>query len=163
MCFVYGYLDLRDRPPGLPSIALVDEDTLLSRFGTHPTGPALDEIRRLLREARAAGPEADTLAMMVLYVQLFNHGSVEDILEIWRAKESSWDAHASIDIQLICGAGLAATKEHLAASANSEARAALEYLGRCEAAGDFDGFTPAERSAWYDQYYGIAQQDETPG
>jgi hypothetical protein len=136
---------------------------LLSRFGTHPTGSSLDEIRQLLREARAAGPEADTLAMKVLCVQLFNHGSVEDILEIWRAKESSWDAHASIDIQLICGAGLAATKEHLAAAADGEARAALEYVGRCEAAGDFDGFTPTERSAWYDQYYGVAQQDETPG
>jgi hypothetical protein len=46
-----------------------------------------------------------------------------------------------------------ATKAFLANHPESEARQALDYLIRREAAGDFDGFSVAEQSAWYHKYY----------
>jgi hypothetical protein len=85
--------------------------------------------------------------------ELFNHGSLADVPLIWQAKESSWDAHFSIDVQLLCGAGVTATKALLANHPESEAQQALDYLIRCEAAGDFDGFSVAEQSTWYHTYY----------
>jgi hypothetical protein len=139
-------------------IASMDEDELVARYGLHPAGPALGEIRKLLDDVGGVGLDADALAIKLLCVQLFNNGSVDDVLRIWRAKESGWDAHALIDVQLLCGAGLQATKQYLAAVADDEGPAALEYISRCEAAGDFDGFSPAEHSAWYGNYYGT-----TPG
>ena len=55
---------------------------------------------------------------------------------------SSWDAHASIDVLLLCGAGLAKTKQYLAERSDGEAHAAHEYLLRCEAAADSRGSRP---------------------
>jgi len=74
---------------------------------------------------------------------------------IWQAKESSWDAHCSIDVQLLCGAGLEATKKYLAAEGSPRAAAALDYLLQCEAADDFAGFSVENQSRWYSRYYGV--------
>jgi hypothetical protein len=134
----------------------VDEDQLLARYGTHPTGPAIDEVRHRLDELTRSGPDADTVAMKLLCVHLFNAGAVGDVLQIWRAKESGWDAHCSIDVQLLCGPGLAATKQHLAATGGDEASAALSHITKCEQSGDFADFSPAEYSAWYDSYYEVS-------
>jgi hypothetical protein len=90
-----------------------------------------------------------TEAMKLCCVQLFNHGSLADVPLIRQAKESSWDAHFSINVQLLCGAGVTATKAFLANHPENGARQALDYLIRREAAGDFDGFFVAEQSAWY--------------
>lgn len=84
---------------------------------------------------------------------MFNVGFLNDVLVIWRAKESSWDAHCSIDVQLLCGAGLEATKEYLAAEGSHSASAALDYLRQCEAAGDFTDFSVENQSRWYSKYY----------
>jgi hypothetical protein len=119
------------------------EDDVIARFGLPPRAEALDDIRRALAAAtaleRSADPAADTLAMRALCVQLFTAGHIDDTLAIWRAKNASFDAHCSIDVQLLCGAGFASTRRHLEALATDEARAALAYLAQCDAAGDFDG------------------------
>jgi hypothetical protein len=47
--------------------------------------------------------------MKLCCVQLFNAGFLADVILICQAKESSWDAHCSIEIQLLCGAGLQET------------------------------------------------------
>jgi hypothetical protein len=69
------------------------------------------------------------------------------------AKESSWDAHCSIDVQLLCGAGLEETAAYLTADGSPAAAAALEYLRQCEASGDFAGFSAENQSRWYSRYY----------
>ncbi|MFG2964055.1 hypothetical protein ACGFZS_12335 [Streptomyces sp. NPDC048288] len=63
------------------------------------------------------------------------------------------DADGSIGIQLLCGSGLVRTKTFLSGQRLPEAEAALQRLIRCEAAGDFDGFSAKEHSARYADYY----------
>ena len=127
---------------------------MYARFGLDPTPAQLDEVRALLaRKTSEESTDEHTLVMKYYCVLLFNNGSVDDVLPIWRAKESGWDAHFSIDVQLLCGAGLAETKAYLAAHPSEEAKKALDYLSGCENTGDFDNFTPEERSKWYRHYY----------
>lgn len=106
------------------------EDELLQRYGLHPTGPDLDQVREILRgevarERHRLG-DGDTELMKLCCVQLFHHGSLADVLLIWQAKESGWDPHHSIDVQLLCGAGLDATKAFLADDSGGEARKTLK-------------------------------------
>jgi hypothetical protein len=76
------------------------------------------------------------------------------VLTIWDAEESSWDAHCSIDVQLLCGAGLQETKAYLATnSSEAAAAAALGYLLACETAGDFTDFSVQGQARWYAKYY----------
>ncbi|GAA4618126.1 hypothetical protein GCM10023195_81260 [Actinoallomurus liliacearum] len=135
----------------------MDEDESLRRYGLRPSAGDLERIRELLEtrtemERRRQG-DGDTELLKLSCVQLFNAGALGDVLPIWRAEESSWDAHGSIDVQLLCGAGLAETKEHLAAASSEDASAALAYLLSCEAAGDFVGFSVASQARWYARYY----------
>lgn len=132
---------------------MIDES--LRRFGLRPAADDLDRIREvLLAQQRLDQQDQNTELMRLCCVQLFNAGAVEDSLTIWRAKRSSWDAHCALDVQLLCGAGLDATKAYLADDGSEEATAALAYLRDCEAAGDFAGFTVAEQARWYDEYFG---------
>jgi len=103
-----------------------------------------------LLEARRQG-DGDTELMKLCCVHLFNAGNLDDVLAIWAAKESSWDAHCAIDVQLLCGAGLEATKAYLAAQNSDSAAAALAYLLRCEEAGDCDGYSVEAQANWYSQ------------
>ncbi|MFC4499826.1 MULTISPECIES: hypothetical protein [Streptomyces] len=135
----------------------MDEDEGLLRYGLHPAGANLDEVRGLLTaqtrlEKRAQG-DGDTELMKLCCVQLFNAAVLEDVLLIWQAKSASMDAGFSIDIQLLCGSGLARTKAYLSSRRLPEAEAALQRLLRCEAAGDFEDFSVAGHSAWYAAYY----------
>ncbi|MFC8515809.1 hypothetical protein [Streptomyces sp. NPDC057257] len=135
----------------------MDEDESLRRYGLHPAGADLDEVRGLLTEQtrlekRAQG-DGDTELMKLCCVQLFNAGSLDDVPLIWRAKTAGLDADCSIDIQLLCGSGLARTKAYLSRRHLPEAEAALQRISRCEAAGDFEDFSPAGLSAWYAAYY----------
>ncbi|MFG2946902.1 hypothetical protein [Streptomyces adustus] len=135
----------------------MDEDESLDRYGLHPAGANLDEVRALLaaetRLERGAQGDGDTLLMKLCCVQLFNAANLDDVLLIWQAKSASMDAGCSIDIQLLCGSGLARTKTYLADLRLPEAEAALRRLLHCEAAGDFEDFTTAGHSAWYAAYY----------
>ncbi len=91
-----------------------------------------------------------------LCVQLFSLGNVDDALLIWEAKESSFDASCGLDIQFVCGAGLEETKDHLAAARIPSAVAALEYIRKCEAAGDFAGWTPQRTLSDYQRYFRVS-------
>ncbi|RJL32798.1 hypothetical protein [Bailinhaonella thermotolerans] len=131
----------------------------LWRHGLRPQGESLDEVRRILREQ--TGPEADPWdvdvdVLKLGSVQLFNAGDPADAELIWDAKTAGgMDSFCSIDVQLLCGAGLAETKEFLAGRPDADdPDGVLEWLVGCEAAGDFADFSPAAWSAVYDRYYG---------
>lgn len=134
-------------------------DECLERFGLTPSVQALPSIRQLLDEQtkaeHGAQGEGDTELMKLLCVQLFSAASPEDVLRVWRAKTSSMDAACSIDVQLLCGAGLGPTKALLEAVGTPDAYAALDRLRECEAAGDFVGFTPEASMEDYAVYYDV--------
>ncbi|MGC4744318.1 hypothetical protein ACLQ28_01450 [Micromonospora sp. DT201] len=129
-------------------------DESLDRYGLHPKTADLVHIRDILKaEADLDQSDQDTELMNLCCLQLFNAGQLSDVLPIWLAKESSWDAHCSIDIQLLCGAGLGATKAHLEAQSSEDAVDALRYLLECEAAGDFANFSVDEQKRWRADYF----------
>ena len=135
----------------------MNQDVHLRRYGLRPPERDLDEIRQILQTQtaleRQRQGDGDTELMKLCCVELFNTGVLDDVPRIWQAKESSWDAHCSIDVQLLCGAGLEQTKAYLAADGSEPAAATLHYLLTCEAAGDFAGFSVEEQSGWYSRYY----------
>lgn len=140
----------------------MDEDESLRRYGLQPSAGDLDEIRSILRaQAQLMQDEQDTELMKLCCVQLFNAGHLDDVLTIWQAKESSWDAHCALDVQLLCGAGLDATKAHLAADGSEPAADALRYLTECEATGDFDDFSVDQQARWWAEYYLEDEATET--
>ncbi|MFE0653484.1 hypothetical protein ACFVZH_33430 [Streptomyces sp. NPDC059534] len=135
----------------------MDGDEWLHRYGLHPVGAGIDEVRRLLEvrgglERHAQG-DGDTELMKLCCVQLFNAGRLDDVPLIWRAKSASMDAECSIDIQLPCGSGLARAKAYLSSQHLLDALAARQRLLGCEMAGDFESFSVEERSAQYAAYY----------
>lgn len=135
----------------------MDEDESLHRYGLHPRGESLDEVRELLSlqaaNERVAQGRGDVALMKLCCVQLFNAGELGDVVFIWRAKTASMDADCSIDVQLLCGAGLVETKAFLASQPMPEAEAALRYLAACETAGDFEDFSVTKWSESYADYY----------
>jgi hypothetical protein len=119
----------------------------------------LSEVRALLaaesaKEARAQG-KGDTELMRLCCAQLFRAGLPEDALCIWAAKSASMDANSSIDVQLLCGAGLEPTRAFLARQRSRGARAALAYLEECEQSGDFRGFSVADYAERLAAYYAL--------
>lgn len=94
--------------------------------------------------------------LKLLCIQLFSAGIPSDALLIYRAKMSSFDASCYIDIQLVCGAGLEATKAFLQASGASEAKALLAVLEDKGYAADFEGFTPQRQFDSYRRYYRLS-------
>ncbi|WP_330350448.1 hypothetical protein [Streptomyces sp. NBC_00582] len=135
----------------------MNEDESLDLYGLHPADAHLEEVRSLLaahtrREKRAQG-DGDTELMKLCCVQLFNSGGLDEVLLIWEAKSASMDADCSIDIQLLCGSGLAPTKAYLASRCLPEADAALRRLLDAEEAGDFEGFSVEEYAAQHAAYY----------
>lgn len=135
----------------------MDEDECLHRYGLHPVGVDLDEVRRLLgaqiRLERQAQGRGDTELMKLCCVQLFNTGGLDDVLLIWQAKSASMDADCSIDVQLLCGSGLKSTKAYLLSQRLPEAEVALQRLRDSERAGDFEDFSVEGYSAQYGAYY----------
>jgi hypothetical protein len=129
----------------------MDEEESLRLYGLHPAGRSLDEIRALLaaeiRKERLAQGNGDVELMKLCCVQLFNTGALDDVLLIWHAKTASMDADCSVDVQLLCGAGLDETKAFLSGCSSPTAQAALERLTACEATGDFTGFSIPEYAA----------------
>ncbi|GGV13453.1 MULTISPECIES: hypothetical protein [Streptomyces] len=136
----------------------MDVEECWRRYGLRPVDADLDEIRTLLREhtarERRSQGEGDTELMRLCCFYLFNSGDVDDVLLIWSAKQASFDAACSIDIEFLLGHGLDATKAHLSANCAPAAAAALDRLRELEADGEFEGFSVEERSASYDRYYG---------
>ncbi len=133
------------------------EDEVIEAFGLPPAVEAADAIRaRLARETEldyAAHGRGDTLAMRALCAQLFTLGVVDDVRLIWRAKSASMDAACSIDVQLLCGAGLAETRAALSAMGDALADGALRRIDECVEAGDFDEFSVDAFAAGLIAYY----------
>jgi hypothetical protein len=135
------------------------EDESLERFGLTPDLRDASEIRAILRqetarERRQQG-DGDTELMRLCCVQLFSLGDTEDILPIWQAKTSSFDANCSIEVHLLCGAGLDATKQYLSQQDTADSEKALAHISRCESAGDFDNFSRDGILDSYRRYYGL--------
>ncbi|ATQ76757.1 hypothetical protein CR152_21250 [Massilia violaceinigra] len=127
-------------------------------YGLRPSNDdQLAGIRKILdgeteKERRKQG-DGDTELMKLSCIQLFSRGILNDILRIWSAKTASMDADCSIDIQLLCGAGLDATIEFLKKTDNDLARSALLRIGKCEATGDFEDFTIHQKMKFCEEYY----------
>jgi hypothetical protein len=131
------------------------EKELLQEYGLVPEKDLLPSVRQLLAEqteiARTKGGNEPLLRL--LCIQLFAHGDVNDVLAIWVAKRSNSDAGFGIDVQLLCGAGLNATKEYLKQEQSSEAAKALSYLEECEKSGDFRDWSPQKHLEFWRKYY----------
>jgi hypothetical protein len=129
----------------------------LQKFGLPASPHFREEIRRLLAEEverKRRGESGDEM-LRTLCLQLFSLAVAEDALLVWDAKQSSFDAGCGLDVQFLCGAGLAATKEYLAKSSTQSASAALKYLTECEQTGDFMDWTPQKTITDYRRYYGL--------
>lgn len=97
-----------------------------------------ETVRQRLRSQSALSSKEQNLDLMKNdCLQLFDAGSVSDVLLIWLAKTSNLDAHFAIDVHLLCGPGIEATKKYLLSNGNADALAALQYIVDCEKAGDF--------------------------
>ena len=142
-------------------IGMTDDDAL-REFGL----PADSRHRSSIMAAihREVAPEreeeGDQELIKCLVVQLFSIGALEDSLEIWKVKQSGFDLSISIDVQLMCGAGIDATKQYLENHASAESQKALEYLLKCIDAGDFDEWTPQGWIDHYRRYYGLTDVEQ---
>ena len=134
----------------------MDEHDLLARFGLTPVAADLPEIRRLIQTAIADSNRDSNEPLKLLCIQLFSAGIPSDALLIYGAKMSSFDASCYIDIQLVCGAGLEATKAFLRASRAPEAKALLAVLQDSRYTTDFEGFAPQQQLDSYRHYYGLS-------
>jgi hypothetical protein len=134
----------------------MNEDELLARFGLVPVAADLPEIRRLIQSITADGNRTSNEPLKTLCIQLFSAGIPSDALLIYKAKMSSFEAGCYIDIQLVCGAGLEATKAFLLTSSEPEAGELLAVLQDDNLVRDFDGFTPEGHLDSYRRYYGLA-------
>ncbi len=103
-------------------------------------------------ESRRQGA-GNTELMKLCCVQLFSAGLPEDVLLIWNAKTASMDADGSIDVRLLCGAGLNETKAYLEESMEGAAQAALSRIVLCERASDFSDFSVEKLVLSYRDYY----------
>ncbi|MEN3943061.1 hypothetical protein WJU23_17310 [Prosthecobacter sp. SYSU 5D2] len=127
------------------------------KFGLPAELKHRNEIQRLLGleiEFERQGEGGEEM-LRTLCLQLFSLGYPEDALLIWEAKQSSFDAGCGLDVQLLCGAGLTATKDYLSRASAPEASAVLKYLAVCEKAGDFDEWTPQATLDTWRSYYGF--------
>jgi hypothetical protein len=134
----------------------MNETELLARFGLTPAAADLPEIRQLIQSVTSDHERDSNEPLKVLCIQLFSAGIPSDALLIYKAKMSSFDAGCYIDIQLVCGAGLEATKAFLRESSEPEAKELLSVLLDSSSARDFDGFTPEQHLDFYRRYYGLS-------
>ena len=66
------------------------------------------------------------------------------------------DADSSIDVQLLCGCGLEASKIYLSKTPFFGASKALNRIQECEAAGDFAAFSIEQVLRDCEEYYGLS-------
>ena len=129
-------------------------DECLKLFGLRPTNEQAGVVAKLLEEQTtletAAQGAGDTQLMRLLCAQLINTRAVVHSLRVWVAKSASMDADGSIDIQLLCGAGLPETERFLRDSGEFVALAPIEESVK---AGTFDRFSVDDYAAFLDRYY----------
>lgn len=125
----------------------------LEKYGVSPDTTYAEELRKNIRQETNNEAREDNELLKLYCIQLFSMRNIEDSLLIWRAKESSFDAHCYIDIQLVCGAGLDETKDFAANRNTPEANELLEYLLQCENSGDFEDFSVESKIKEYQYYF----------
>lgn len=134
------------------------EEECLRHFGLRPTPEQAEAVKTLLEEQTtletSSQGRGNTQLMKLLCAQLFNTHAVEHSLVIWTAKTSSMDADASIDIQLMCGAGVPETRRFLLRVGE---QAALARLDESLNAGDLDDFSADEYANELERYYASEQ------
>ncbi len=135
---------------------MIAEDQL-KLYTLTPRDRHLDLIRHVLTKEieleKDGGYREDDVALLSC-VQLFSRGRLEDVLLIWEAKTSGFDPGSYLDIKLLCGARLERTKTYLATHPSDEARAALDYIEKCELSGDFEDWSPAKQMEVHRSYFG---------
>jgi hypothetical protein len=124
----------------------------LKQFGLPSHVAYRSTIRAALAEAMQRPWDEHDL-IKCLTVLLFSIRHVEDSLIIWQAKSLTMDLGCSIDVQLLCGAGVDATWSYLSASPDEQAAQALGHLGACLASGDFENWTVESWLSFYQDYY----------
>ena len=134
-------------------------DECLQHYGVTPAPNSAAEIRRMLAaethvESKSQG-DGDQELIKLNCIQLFSFGDVADSVVIWSAKQCSFDMSCSIDVQLLCGAGVDETLAYLDDLETDPASAAATYIRECITTGDFDDFSPADRLDGYRRYYGV--------
>ena len=134
-----------------------EADRYLATHGLRVDADRLPMVREtLIRETRH---EADTYAgrgtvpgntalMRICAAQLWHAGAVEDALLVHRARRTSMDAAGTVDGQLMLGAGVARTKEYLAALGTAEAREILDDIAWLEEFYDAERYA-ADLDNWY--------------
>jgi hypothetical protein len=134
-----------------------DADRHLATYGLRVSAEVLPAVREILvRETRR---EADTYAgtgsvpantslMRICAAQLWHGGVVEDALLVHRARRTSMDAAGAVDAQMMLGAGVARTKEYVAALGTDEAREILDDIAWAETFYDAE-----EYATGLDEYY----------
>jgi hypothetical protein len=139
-------------------------DAALARFGLPARPDDRDAIIAALDEQMAleADERGDQFLMRLLCAQLFSLGRLEDSLQVWRAKSCNFDTHCGIDVQFVCGAGLEPTKAYLRQVGGDGALDALDYLAKCEAGGDFEGFSPQRVLEQARAFYKLAEPGAAP-
>jgi hypothetical protein len=130
----------------------MNEDEALTTFGLPSSHEDRGSILAAIK-AELMSRDADVLVLKCLCIQLFSLGRVEDCLTVWRVKRHSFDLGCSIDVQLLCGAGLAETQSYLSGRVESDAVAVRAHLEMCVQSGDFHDWIPAKSLEWYRSYY----------
>lgn len=128
-------------------------DEQLKKYDLSPVSVYAEEIRNVLLQEINNEAREDNELPKLCCLQLFSLGNVADSLLIWKAKESGFDAHLYIDIQLVCGAGFDETKDFLVNQNTPEAGGLLAYLIQCENSGDFDDFSIESKIKEYREYF----------
>lgn len=84
-------------------------------------------LKRLRQEIQSPSEDRDVLKQ--LCVQVYSYGCPEDAIVIWNAKRLDFDAGISIESELLIGAGLDKTIEHVLENEDlSEDSSASELL-----------------------------------
>lgn len=134
-----------------------DAEDHLAAYGLRVRDDQVPIIRNILvRETRH---EADTYVglgtvpgntqlMRICAIQLWHAGAVEDVLLVHRARGTSMDATGAVDVELMLGAGVATTKEYLAALGTEEAQGILDEIAWVE-----ESYDAAHYTAFLDRYY----------
>ena len=126
---------------------------VVNEFTYDPDVRAAPAIREELQLEIDRGADNNNVKCGILSVLLFKLGDVRDSLLIWKAKTSSYDSSCTVDVQLLCGAGLEETKKFLSDCDEPEADSALEYIVGCEKAGDFNEFSVDAYASYYISVY----------
>jgi hypothetical protein len=130
-------------------------DEVIRTYGITPPAEKRPEILKLLLSELDNESSDSNEYLKTLCILLYSIGDVQDSINIWNAKNKSFDAFLYIDVQLLTGAGLDETKTHLLSINDENAKEAHAYLVECEEAGDFVGLNKSDYLETFRIYFGL--------